>query len=232
MHNFVKALSLAVALSAVSAAEAHAQFTARLPGGAASSSTVYGSRGGQGGYGSSVIDRRLQPYLEGITITRGQDVGIERAWESYGSLDQRLDAVRGVLTRTQQHRFDQNRADLAYNSGYNNGQYGTNGRSSGGYGQGSYGRGGYGQGSRSGSYGDRDGQYQRQRDEAQAEEARREAARRDEYQREQQQRAAGQYRAERDRSERDRGQQDRGQQGRQRGNSASHRNDDHDRRDH
>ena len=132
MRKIMWGSALAVAMS-IAAHGAAAQSPTRFyPDGARSAQT------GARSPGSRAQDTRLGDYLQGITLTRPEEVRVDRAWGSYGTLDQRLDGVRSQLARSQQQRFDSNRARIE--GGY--GTYGTYG-SSGAYG--TYGnRGGYG----------------------------------------------------------------------------------------
>lgn len=90
----------------------------------------YGQYGQHGGRGA--VDSRLDDYLQGISLTGPERVRVDRAWNSGGTLDQRLDAVRTQLSGSQRQRFDANRARIE--QGY--GGYGTYGGypSDGGYG--------------------------------------------------------------------------------------------------
>ena len=63
-------------------------------------------------YDSRIYSVRLDEYLRGISLNRGQRNRVERAWNTRGSREQRLRVVRSQLPRTQQRRFDYNVAQI------------------------------------------------------------------------------------------------------------------------
>ena len=108
------ALAVAVSFGALQGAAAQSAM-ARFGTGSSVTPAQYARRGGRATADNGWKSDRPDDYLRGLRIDPARRARMEREWRSHRTREQRLSAIRGMLDRQQQRRFDRNRAELERN---------------------------------------------------------------------------------------------------------------------